>query len=69
MANDLEYDVDVETTEEGVHVKITVNDNIDDVTKSVDLGTFPDHEEAATGASAWVKTDIAAFADLGGRRK
>jgi len=43
-------------------------DNIDDVDKTVDLGTFPDHEEAALGTSTWIAADIDTFADLGGRR-
>lgn len=62
------YDVSALPAEDGVSVSIHMVDEVDDVSKDVHLGCFPDHELAAEAASAWVKTDLETFADLDGAR-
>jgi len=65
---DFEYDVDAEETDKGVKVDIKMVDNVDDVDKTVHLGTFTDHKEAALAAGVWVKTDIENFVNIPGGR-
>lgn len=61
---DHSYDVSATTTEIGtVQVNITmVNTTLSGACKkSVDLGEFTNHQEAAKAASEWVKTDLDVF--------
>jgi hypothetical protein len=68
MTNTISYDVTAQPTVDGVALSIKVHDTIDGLEETVDLGTYPNHDEAATAAQAWVRADLEHFVDLGGKR-
>lgn len=69
MTNTISYDVTAAPALDGnIKLTIAVHDAIDGLKETVDLGEYPNHDEAATAAQAWVRADLENFADLGGNR-